>query len=89
MNLSYIDPPTAFYPTGRYFNEDLNQYIVIADEQIRTPDGGQKYLLHKSDKEFYIHDLPVIIRLVDDGIVIEGEQLCDRWTTTGTVFQKV
>ncbi|BBH24414.1 hypothetical protein Back11_57590 [Paenibacillus baekrokdamisoli] len=89
MDLSYIDPPKVVFPSGTYFNVELNQHIEIVGKYIVTPDGGRKHLEPKSDTEYYLHDLPVVIRLDENGIIIEGEQICDKWTTKGTVFQKV
>lgn len=88
-HLDDIASPTFPFPNGRYFNEELGKSIEISNEICLTPDGGQKKLLAKSENEFYINDLPVILRYSNDCLVIEGEQLCDRWTTTGTIFEKV
>jgi hypothetical protein len=43
----------------------------------------------EADRQFYIHDLPVIIKVEDNGLTIAGEQLIQRWTTFGTAFPKV
>jgi hypothetical protein len=88
-HLDDIASPTFPFPNGRYFNEKLGKSIEINYEICLTPDGGKKKLFAKSEYEFYINDLPVILRYSNDCLVIEGEQLCDRWTTTGTIFTKV
>lgn len=88
LNLSYVPSHGFALPCGTYINEELNQRIQVVEGYLFTPDGGKKQLLPKSSTEFYIHDLPVIMKLDGDSIIIEGEQLCDRWTTTGTIFQK-
>jgi hypothetical protein len=89
FNLSYIDHPSAIFPTGTYFNVELNQKIEIIDDFFLCPDGGRKRLIPKSESEFYLNDLPVIIRYKNDRIIMDGEQVGGRWTTRGTIFQKV
>jgi hypothetical protein len=87
--LSKIEAPAAHYPNGKYVNEKLKQTIEIIDDQFLTPNGGRKRLLPKSDTEFYLNDIPTVIRVEGNAIVMEGEQVCERWTTKGTVFTKV
>jgi len=88
MNLSKVEPPTAQYPSGKYYNEELKQSVEIINDQFLTPDGGRKRLIPKSDTIFYLNDLPVLIRVDNNTIIIEGEQVCEKWTTKGTVFTK-
>jgi hypothetical protein len=75
-------------PSGTYINEELNQKLQLDGGYLFTPEGGKKKLVPRSSTEYYIHDLPVIIRFEGERIIIEGEQLCDRWTTYGTIFHK-
>lgn len=88
INLSYIDSPEVKFPNGRYFNDKLNQFIDIVQDRFNVPGGGNKQLIAKSTTEFYLHDLPVIIKYDNDCLTIAGEQLCEKWTTRGTVFKK-
>jgi hypothetical protein len=88
-HLEFKETPTVPFPNGSYFNEKLGKFIQIQNDTCLTPDGGKKKLFANSENEFYFNDLPVILRYSNDSLVIEGEQLCDRWTTTGTVFTKV
>ncbi|WP_409345277.1 hypothetical protein [Paenibacillus sp. MBLB4367] len=89
MNLSYVDSPEAAFPSGRYFNAGLNQYVEIVQDRFMTPSGGDKQLIAKSANEFYLDDLPVMLRYDNDRLTIAGEQLCEKWTTRGTVFIRV
>jgi hypothetical protein len=89
FNMSYIEPPMALYPNGKYINQELNQCIEIVNEYLITPNGGRKRLSPKSQNEFYLNDIPVFIRVDNNTIIIEGEQLCDKWTTNGTRFTKI
>jgi hypothetical protein len=89
FNLNYIESPKVQFPNGSYYNEHLKETLVISNEKCLAPGGGEKRLFAKSDTEFYFYDIPVILRVLNDCIVIEGEQLCERWTTTGTVFKRV
>lgn len=88
FNVEYKEPPIVQFPNGRYYNEKLKSSIEIINEKCITPGGGQKRLFAKSESEFCFNDLPVILHYTNDCIVIEGEQLCDQWTTTGTIFKR-
>ena len=89
LDIEYIHPPNGTYPTGKYYNEKLNKYLEVIDNICHTPDGGKKRLIAKSETEFYILDIPVILRATEDSLIIEGEQLCDQWTTKGTLYKKL
>ncbi|SFL56927.1 hypothetical protein SAMN03159341_107174 [Paenibacillus sp. 1_12] len=41
VNLSYVDLAEKEYPTGRYYNIELNQYIEIFNDYCLTPNGGK------------------------------------------------
>ncbi|MWC27668.1 hypothetical protein [Paenibacillus sp. MMS18-CY102] len=86
VDLSDVAPIEANYPNRIYYNAVLNQSIAIKNGQLITPDGGSKRIIPLSASEFRLHDMPVSIRLQDNAIHIGGEQLCERWTATGTVF---
>ncbi|MHC0038802.1 P-loop NTPase family protein [Pseudoneobacillus sp. C159] len=88
-HIDYKEFPTYPFPNGRYHNEKLGISIEIKNETCILPGGGQKKLLAKSETEFYLNDLPVILRYTNDRLVIEGEQLCDRWTTKGTIYTRL
>ncbi|MCQ6562548.1 hypothetical protein [Paenibacillus mendelii] len=89
VNISSIAPPAARFPSGQFVNETLNQQLTFIDDYCITPGGGRKRLSPKSDTEYYLHDIPVTFRWIQDRIVVEGEQLIDRWTASGTIFQRI
>lgn len=75
-------------PHGTYRCKELNQQLQLVEGYIITPDGAKKKLVPKSSSEFYIHDLPVIIRRDGERIIIKGEQLRDRWSIIGAIYHK-
>ncbi|GGE02889.1 hypothetical protein [Paenibacillus nasutitermitis] len=89
LNLSYVPSRSFTLPNGTYMCEEINQQIQLVEGHLITPDGAKKKLMPRSSSEFFIHDLPVIIRLDGERIIIKGEQLCDRWTTSGAIYQKL
>lgn len=74
---------------GIFINNNLDKFIEVNGLTITDPNGHLKKLIPKSTNEFYIENLPVILKFkTPNKIVIEGEQLIDRWTTFGTEFIK-
>lgn len=88
LNIYDIPSPSFTMPHGTYRCKELNQQLQLVEGHIITPDGAKKQLVPKSSSEFYIHDLPVIIRMDGESIIIKGEQLCDRWTINGAIYHK-
>jgi hypothetical protein len=89
LHLDYVNSPAAIFPTGSYVNPEHQWKLEIKSDVIVTPSGAWKRLIPRADRQFYIHDLPVIIKVEDNGLTIAGEQLIERWTTFGTAFPKV
>lgn len=82
--------PNALPPTGVFKNEALGQDIEVYGLLIKDPNGTERILIPKSDCEFYVECLPVVLRFdAQNQIVISGEQICERWTTSGTRFVRV
>lgn len=77
------------YPIGTYENKEMNLKLEIHDEFFIDPYGKKKQIFPRKENEFYVEDLPVILRVERNKITIAGEQLIDRWTTSGTEFMKV
>ncbi|WP_419884660.1 hypothetical protein [Paenibacillus sp. B-A-8] len=88
LGINYLPFCGFTMPYGTYRCEEINEQLQLVEGHIITPDGSKKKLVPKSGSEFYIHDLPVIIRLDGECLIIKGEQLCDRWTTNGVIYQK-
>ncbi|MBP1992328.1 hypothetical protein [Paenibacillus eucommiae] len=92
LDLEYVQNPVDAVPdslmNGTYVNRKLNQHIHISGNTLITPTGARKKLVPRSEKEFYISDIPVILQFADNQIRIKGEQICERWTTYGTVFER-
>jgi hypothetical protein len=77
------------YPIGVYENKELNLKLEVQDKCLIDPNGKKKQLISRKEYEFYIEDLPVILKVERNKIIISGEQLIDRWTTSGTEFTKI
>lgn len=91
FDLPYIESDQKYgrYPTGRYHNSMLNQIIEISGDYLITPNGGRKRIIPQSNMEFSLSDLPVKIQIDEERLVLTGEQICEQWTTKGTVFNKI
>lgn len=79
--------PNFMPPNGTYINEALNYIIIIDGLSMTDPDGNKKKLTPKSVSEFYIECLPMILQFNNASqIIMQGTQICARWSTTGTVY---
>lgn len=77
-------------PNGIYRNEVLCLDFEVNELLMKDPYGKERILTPKSDCEFYVECLPVILRFDGlDRIIISGGQICELWTTTGTQFVRV
>lgn len=78
------------YPTGEYENKRLNLKLEVQENYFIDPSGKKKRLYPRRENEFYVEDLPIMLRFeYPNKMIVEGEQLIDRWTTFGTEFNKV
>jgi hypothetical protein len=50
------------------------------------PTGKKRKLIPKSQNVFYVDWLPTILLFEDNKIIISGLQICERWTTTGMIY---
>jgi hypothetical protein len=81
--------PHEFPPNGIYRNEVLDLEIEINGLSIKDPNGTERVLTSKSNCEFYIDCLPTVLCFNGLGqLTISGEQICERWTTSGTQFMR-
>lgn len=77
-------------PNGIFRNEELNQNIEVEGLLLKDPYGTKRILTPKSDYEFYVECLPVILRFNGENqTVISGEQISERWTISGTQFVRI
>ena len=82
--------PNVLPPNGIFRNESLGLEIEVKGLSIKDPNGTERILTPKSDIEFYVECLPVILNFKGlDQIIISGGQICERWTTLGTQFVRV
>jgi hypothetical protein len=79
----------VIYPIGTYENKELNLKLEVHEKFFIDPYGKKKQIIARKENDFYIEDLPVILRFEKNRIIIAGEQLIDRWTTSGMEFMKV
>lgn len=93
--LSFLGVERKSYPNvlpsnGIFRNEDLAQDIEVNGLLMKDPKGTERILTPKSTCEFYVECLPIVLHFNGlDQIIISGEQICDRWTTTGTQFVRI
>lgn len=82
-------PEIAMY-TGVYKSDHPGFQLEVSNLVLTDPCGNVRTLIPKAPNEFYIQYLPVVLRFESaDKIVISGEQICERWTTLGTVYTRV
>lgn len=80
----------AFPPDGIYRNEELGFELEVKGLSLTDPTGKERALIAQSDRAFYVDCLPVILRFDETGgATVCGDQICERWTTTGSRFVKV
>lgn len=93
--LSFLDIKHKTYPEitmyeGIYENEYPGFRLEVNNLVLTDPNGGIRKLIPKAKDEFFVQYLPVVLRFESaDKIVISGDQICERWTTLGTVFEKI
>lgn len=75
---------------GIYRNEEMNTEIKIEEGDLIDGWGNHRKLIQKSNCEFYIYNLPITIKFInEDNFKIQGQQISERWTTTGKVYKRV
>lgn len=89
LEIEYKPSPDFLPHNGIYRNEALNLEITINGLTMTDPNGGNRSLVPKSENEFYVERLPTVLCFVSPGqLVISGMQICERWTTTGLIYEK-
>jgi len=89
LGIKRMAGPEAFPPNGIYKNAELELEIKIEGLSMRDPVGNTRALIPRAGNEFYVERLPVVLRFESPRrIAIAGTQICERWTTTGTIFIK-
>lgn len=79
--------PNVLPPSGIFRNETLGQSMVVCGLSIKDPNGKARTLTPKTDCEFHVECLPVVIRFDGpDKIIISGGQIGEQWTVLGTQF---
>lgn len=90
LRIKNISSPSFFPQNGTYINNTLNFKIIVDGLTIKDPTGKIRKLIPKSESEFYVECLPVILRFKSQkNIIITGLQISERWTTTGTTYAKL
>lgn len=75
---------------GVYRNECLGFQLEVNGLTLTDPNGTVRRLIPKAPGEFYVQYLPTVLKLDNiDKIVISGEQICERWTTSGMEYSRV
>ena len=87
LDVNRIPSPNAFPQNGVYTNEALDFAIKVDGLSLIDPTGQKRRLFPKSQNEFYVDWLPTVLWFEDEKIIISGSQICERWTTTGMVYE--
>ena len=89
LEINNFPNPDFTPPDGVYTNDCLNDKIVVDGLKMTDPNGRDRLLTPKNETDFYVERLPVILSFEKPGrLIISGTQICERWTTTGTVYKK-
>jgi hypothetical protein len=86
LEVKRIPSPDAFPQNGVYINEALGFVIKVDGLSFIDPCEKKRKLFPKSQSEFYVDWLPTVLRFENDKIIIAGSQICERWTTTGMIY---
>lgn len=82
-------PEGQNYYSGTFINEKMNTKVKFEDGYLIDCRGNHRKLIPKSHCEFYIHNLPITIKFIDqDNFLIEGQQISERWTTVGALYKR-
>ena len=89
LGIENMPSPKFLPPNGVYINGELDYRITIDGLITTDPDGNQRKLTPKSENEFYVERLPTFFRFENSSdIVLTGQQIGARWTTTGMIYKK-
>lgn len=81
---------TQYCCSGTYRNEEMDTEIKIEEGDLIDGRGKHRKLIPKTHCEFYIHNLPITIKFINqDNLLIGGQQINERWTTVGAVYKRV
>ncbi|MDP5275846.1 hypothetical protein [Chengkuizengella axinellae] len=94
FDLTHLPDPTVRLQEGEFSNQDLVLTMKIKKDSegftMTDPEGNNHRLHSRSEEEFYIHDMPVILNVPDGNhVLIKGISLINRWTETGIVFKRI
>ena len=89
LDVNRIPNPDTCPQNGVYINEALGFVIRVDGLSIIDPTEKTRKLIPKSHNEFYVDWLPTVLRFEDKRIIISGSQICERWTTTGMIYDKI
>lgn len=94
FDLERVPDPAAVTTNGTYSNLATGLWLEFHTNhagQLVLTDPGRKMrtLIPRAEREFYVGDLPVIVRWEsEDRVVMTGEQINLQWTTTGMVYNR-
>jgi len=89
IGIKRIPSENIFPPNGVFKNAQLNLEIVVDGLTIKDPTGKLRALTPKTDGEFYVECLPVVLHFEkQDSLIISGLQICERWTTAGMAYER-
>ena len=76
--------------SGTFRNEEMDTELKIEKGELIDGYGNHRKLIPKAHSQFYINNLPISVKFInEDNFQIEGQQIGARWTTAGAVYKRV
>jgi hypothetical protein len=90
LNIKRMPNPHFLPYNGIFKNKTYDFVIKIDNLSIFDPNGNTRKLIPKSNNEFYVERLPVIIRFISSELIImAGMQIIEKWTEIGLEYKKL
>ena len=88
LGVGNIQSPELSPPKGTYINDELNFTITVDNLIMMDPNKNRRKLTPKTNYEFYVEGLPIVLQFMNQSIVMSGVSICERWTKKGMVYDK-
>ncbi len=89
LGIRRVEIPAYKVMDGTFVNAEHGFSFTIRDDMMKDPEGVQRHLSPKSQKEFFVEGIPTILQFFEeDSIRLLGQQIIPQWTETGTIYTK-
>lgn len=77
-------------PEGSFRESKTGFSLRIQGRELTDPRGDSRILTPKSEREFYVENLPTLLRFDGlDRITVADGQIAERWTAVGSLFERI